>query len=78
MNDRILITPKIQLCSKYERHTDLRSYKDRISHFETLAKDAVPDVLRLAKAPDMDSGSGTEGYYGEPDAEAEAEVAADE
>lgn len=50
--------PKIQLCSKYERHTDLRSYKDRISHFETLAKDSfAAEGLRLAQAPDLDTSS---------------------
>jgi len=31
--------PKIQLCSKYERHTDHRSYKERMDLFEELAKD---------------------------------------
>ncbi|RUS86389.1 hypothetical protein EGW08_005839 [Elysia chlorotica] len=46
--------PKIQLCSKYERHTDLRSYKDRISHFETLAKDKfIVEGLRQGKPPEL-------------------------
>merc|ERR1719178_585329 len=38
--------PKILLCSKYERHTDHRSYGDRIVHFEELAKDPPPPVLQ--------------------------------
>merc|ERR1719347_2215274 len=37
--------PKILLCSKYERHTDHRSYGDRITHFEELAKEPPPPVL---------------------------------
>jgi len=37
--------PKIQLCSKYERHTDHRSYKQRIDLFEELGKEVPPPVL---------------------------------
>jgi len=39
--------PKILLCSKYERHTDHRSYVDRMGYFEELAKDPpAPEIQR--------------------------------
>jgi len=42
--------PKIQLCSKYERHTDHRSYKERMVLFEELAKDPPPPEIKKAGA----------------------------
>jgi len=40
--------PKIQLCSKYERHTDHRSYRERMDLFEELAKEPpAPEVDRV-------------------------------
>lgn len=42
--------PKIQLCSKYERHTDHRSYKERMDLFEELAKDPPPPELQRVNA----------------------------
>jgi len=50
--------PKIQLCSKYERHTDHRTYTDRMSHFEELAKEPPAPVLNRV-------GGGDEGGEGE-------------
>ncbi|CAL1535768.1 unnamed protein product, partial [Lymnaea stagnalis] len=42
--------PKIQLCSKYERHTDHRSYKERMVLFEDLAKEPPPpEIKRISK-----------------------------
>ncbi|KAH9491482.1 methionine permease [Bulinus truncatus] len=41
--------PKIQLCSKYERHTDHRSYKERMVLFEDLAKEPPPPELKRVK-----------------------------
>ncbi|XP_059154964.1 troponin T-like isoform X3 [Physella acuta] len=42
--------PKIQLCSKYERHTDHRSYKERMVLFEDLAKEPPPpEIKRVGK-----------------------------
>jgi len=38
--------PKIQLCSKYERHTDHRTYADRMQHFEELAKEPPPPEIQ--------------------------------
>lgn len=39
--------PKILLCSKYERHTDHRSYVDRMGYFEELAKEPpAPEIQR--------------------------------
>ncbi|BFZ04864.1 hypothetical protein BsWGS_07903 [Bradybaena similaris] len=44
--------PKIQLCSKYERHTDHRSYKERMVLFEELAKEPPPpEIKRHAVSP---------------------------
>merc|ERR1719317_1513156 len=40
--------PKIQLCSKYERHTDHRTYADRMHHFEELAKEPpAPEIQHV-------------------------------
>jgi len=40
--------PKILLCSKYERHTDHRSYGERITLFEELAKEPpAPELQRV-------------------------------
>jgi len=40
--------PKIQLCSKYERHTDHRSYRERMDLFEELAKEPpAPEIQRV-------------------------------
>jgi len=40
--------PKIQLCSKYERHTDHRSYKERMDLFEELAKEPpAPEIQHV-------------------------------
>jgi len=40
--------PKIQLCSKYERHTDHRSYKERMDLFEELAKEPpAPEITHV-------------------------------
>lgn len=36
------LQPKIQLCSKYERHTDHRSYGQRLELFEELSKPIEP------------------------------------
>lgn len=39
--------PKIQLCSKYERHTDNRSYSERMTLFEEICKPvAPPEIIR--------------------------------
>lgn len=38
--------PKIQLCSKYERHTDHRTYVQRKDLFEELAKDPPPPEIK--------------------------------
>uniref|UniRef100_A0A0B6ZKU4 Troponin T n=1 Tax=Arion vulgaris TaxID=1028688 RepID=A0A0B6ZKU4_9EUPU len=43
--------PKIQLCSKYERHTDHRSYKERMVLFEELAKDPPPPEINRLGTP---------------------------
>jgi len=40
--------PKIQLCSKYERHTDHRSYKQRVDLFEDLTKEVPPPEIMKA------------------------------
>jgi len=41
--------PKIQLCSKYERHTDIRSYGERIDLFEELGKEKpAPEIKKAA------------------------------
>nr|XP_011456365.1 troponin T, skeletal muscle isoform X8 [Crassostrea gigas]XP_011456366.1 troponin T, skeletal muscle isoform X8 [Crassostrea gigas]XP_019918021.1 troponin T, skeletal muscle isoform X8 [Crassostrea gigas] len=37
--------PKIQLCSKYERHTDHRSYGQRLELFEELSKPIEPSFV---------------------------------
>ncbi|MEH0879094.1 hypothetical protein V6M80_12265 [Enterococcus faecium] len=37
--------PKIQLCSKYERHTDHRTYVERKDLFEELAKEPPPPEI---------------------------------
>ena len=40
--------PKIQLCSKYERHTDHRTYVERKDLFEELAKEPPPpEIVRV-------------------------------
>jgi len=40
--------PKIQLCSKYERHTDHRSYGERMTLFEELSKEKpAPKINRV-------------------------------
>lgn len=38
--------PKIQLCSKYERHTDHRTYVERKDLFEDLAKEPPPPEIK--------------------------------
>jgi len=48
--------PKILLCSKYERHTDHRSYGDRITHFEELAKEPPPPALKKMGGGDAAEG----------------------
>lgn len=48
--------PKIQLCSKYERHTDHRTYLQRMTLFEELAKEVPPPELKRVGG----GGGGTE------------------
>ena len=58
-----VIQPKIQLCSKYERHTDHRTYVERKDLFEELAKDPPPpEITRVG-------GGGEEGEGGEGEEE---------
>lgn len=53
--------PKIQLCSKYERHTDHRSYKERMVLFEELAKEPpAPEIKRHGLSPKPSSEAGGE------------------
>ncbi|XP_045176678.1 troponin T, skeletal muscle-like isoform X5 [Mercenaria mercenaria] len=55
MNDRFSnAPPKILLCSKYERHTDDRSFDQRYKLYEDLSADKpLPELLRLqAFGPD--------------------------
>lgn len=53
--------PKIQLCSKYERHTDHRSYKQRIDLFEDLSKEVpAPGVGKAAEAAEEAGGEEVE------------------
>lgn len=40
------VQPKIQLCSKYERHTDHRTYVERKVLFEDLAKEPPPPEIQ--------------------------------
>jgi len=50
--------PKIQLCSKYERHTDHRTYVERKVLFEEIAKEVPPpELIRVGGK----SGGGEEG-----------------
>lgn len=56
--------PKIQLCSKYERHTDHRTYRQRMDLFEDLGKEPPPIEINRINA------GGAEG-----DEEAEEEAA---
>ncbi|XP_055899627.1 troponin T-like isoform X3 [Biomphalaria glabrata] len=52
--------PKIQLCSKYERHTDHRSYKERMVLFEDLAKEPPPpELIRVSKTVSQSPGAET-------------------
>ncbi|KAL8624054.1 hypothetical protein ACOMHN_019477 [Nucella lapillus] len=58
--------PKIQLCSKYERHTDHRTYVQRKDLFEDLAKDEpLPEIQHV--------GGGEGGEEGAQEAAEEAE-----
>ncbi|XP_055996885.1 troponin T, skeletal muscle-like isoform X7 [Ostrea edulis] len=51
--------PKIQLCSKYERHTDHRSYGQRLELFEDLSK-PIETVLQPKKDGDGEEDAGQE------------------
>jgi len=42
--------PKILLCSKYERHTDHRSYVDRAGFFEEICKEPPPVEIKRKSA----------------------------
>jgi len=48
--------PKIQLCSKYERHTDHRTYRQRMDLFEELGKEVPPPELNRINAGGDDEG----------------------
>ncbi|XP_062573195.1 troponin T, skeletal muscle-like isoform X5 [Saccostrea cucullata] len=52
--------PKIQLCSKYERHTDHRSYGQRLQLFEEISKPIEPFVPGQHKKEDEEGGEGEE------------------
>ncbi|XP_061182913.1 troponin T, skeletal muscle-like isoform X2 [Saccostrea echinata] len=52
--------PKIQLCSKYERHTDHRSYGQRLQLFEEISKPIEPFVPGQHKKEDVEGGEGEE------------------
>jgi troponin T len=53
--------PKIQLCSKYERHTDHRSYKQRIDLFEEFTKEVPPpEVTKRAAGGGEEEAAGEE------------------
>lgn len=50
--------PKIQLCSKYERHTDHRTYVERKDLFEELAKDPPPpEIIHVSGEDQKEEGA---------------------
>jgi len=61
--------PKVQLCSKYDKHTDHRSYAERKTVFEEFSKEKVVERKMPKKVAEVAEGEG------EGEAEAEAEVA---
>ncbi|XP_033752995.1 troponin T, skeletal muscle-like isoform X2 [Pecten maximus] len=71
--------PKVQMYSKYERHTDLRSYGNRVDYFETKAK-KIEAELAVGKKDDEDNLLETTGeeVAETPEGEAEAAPAAEE
>ncbi|XP_076471708.1 uncharacterized protein LOC143301364 isoform X2 [Babylonia areolata] len=52
--------PKIQLCSKYERHTDHRTYVQRKDLFEELAKEPPAPEIQHVGGGEQEGGEGEE------------------
>lgn len=52
--------PKIQLCSKYERHTDNRSYNERMTLFEEICKPVAPPEIVRRKGGQTSEAEGEE------------------
>lgn len=53
--------PKILLCSKYERHTDHRSYGERKQLFEDICTPKPPpEIMRIKKGGDEEEAGGEE------------------
>ncbi|XP_071100132.1 troponin T, skeletal muscle-like isoform X6 [Haliotis cracherodii] len=52
--------PKIQLCSKYERHTDHRTYNERAKLFEELAVEPPPPEIQHVQKAGDEEGEGDE------------------
>lgn len=65
--------PKIQLCSKYEKHTDHRSYAERMDLFEQLSKEKVVEHKKPKSAEGAAEGEG-EGEAAAEAVEGEAEA----
>ncbi|XP_069134143.1 troponin T, skeletal muscle-like isoform X3 [Argopecten irradians] len=69
--------PKVQMYSKYERHTDLRSYGNRVDYFETKAKQIESELaIGRKKEEDILKEIENEAAESEPAPEAEAAPAA--
>merc|ERR1719481_1718425 len=53
--------PKILLCSKYEKHTDHRSYSERMQMFEDLSKEKEEQIPKKKAAAAEGEEGGEEG-----------------